>query len=57
MSRTAIQARPVALRTMFLAASASSATVVSVTRYLAAGVSRATPNIRIFCAVMTPELE
>ena len=57
MSRTAIQARPVELRTRFFAASASSATIVSVIMYFSTGVSNAMPKMCIVCAVMTPELE
>ena len=57
MSRTAIQARPMELRTMFFAANASRATSDTTSRYFISGVSKEIPRISIFCAVMTPELE
>ena len=40
MSRTAIHARPAELRTMFLAASASTATIDRTSKYLASGESK-----------------
>ena len=55
MSRTAIQQRPIFDRTMFLASSASTATMESTSRYLDTGVSKSTPRICIFCAVITPD--
>ncbi|MNR59488.1 hypothetical protein D3C85_1807510 [compost metagenome] len=56
MSRIAIQARPMLARAMFFAASAISATMDSVSRYLLAGVSMAMPNTCIGGAEITPEL-
>ncbi|MNY73696.1 hypothetical protein D3C86_2125490 [compost metagenome] len=56
MSRMAIQARPMLARAMFFAASAISATMDSVSRYLLAGVSMAMPNTCIGGAEITPEL-
>ncbi len=41
MSRTAMNLRPVSLRSMFLASTASTATTHSVSMYLSAGVSNA----------------
>ncbi|MCY1227025.1 hypothetical protein D9M72_392810 [compost metagenome] len=55
MSRTDIHARPVAERTRFLAASASTVTMASTNRYFFSGVSIATPNRSSRCAVITPD--
>ena len=57
MSRIAIHARPIELRTMFFAASANTTTTVSVRKYFARGVSNAKPRISILCVVITPEVE
>ncbi|MNL24067.1 hypothetical protein D3C87_1454900 [compost metagenome] len=55
MSRTAIQARPVAERTRFLATNASTVTKASTNRYLRTGVSMAKPKRSSRCAVITPD--
>ena len=57
MSRTAIQARPVDERTMFLAASAMTTTIASTSKYLLTGVLKAKPRISMFCAEITPDEE
>ena len=54
MSRTAIQPRPMLPRAMFLASSASTATIASTTQYFSRGVAKLWPNITIGCAVITP---
>ena len=54
MSRTAIQPRPTLPRAMFLASSASTATITSTTQYFSRGLAKLWPNITIFWAVMTP---
>ena len=55
MSRTAMKARPVSLRIRFLAASAITTTMPSVSRYFRSGVLNGKPRIAICWAVTTPE--
>ncbi len=55
MSRTAIHARPMLLRTMFLAPSAITTTIVRTSRYFSTALSKVTPRIVICWAVMTPD--
>ena len=57
ISRTAIQRRPVVLRTRFLATSASTTTTPSVSKYFDTGVLNTKPRISTSCAEITPELE
>ena len=57
MSRTAIHARPMPLRTIFLAARVMMATTDKVSRYFLTGESMAMPNTSIGGAEITPELE
>jgi len=57
MSRTAIQVRPVDERTMFLAASAMTATRVSTSRYFSRGDANSCPKMTTFWAEITPDEE
>src|SRR5574343_1167124 len=57
MSRTAIQARPVDERTMFLAASAITTTMESTSRYFSTGVFSSCPKMISFWVEITPDDE